>query len=125
MKQAEERRRKRSNDPLVALHYQLASARQEGRLDAIVVADDGGLVVAAAGSWAVCEELAAYAPLIARSESDVPSASRIAEMRAKVDIKAVDVDGQTVLVCSQGGKKPGGVTDSAARAVERILRQAA
>jgi hypothetical protein len=125
MKQAEERRRKRSNDPLVALHYQLASARQEGRLEAIVVADDGGLVVAAAGSWAVCEELAAYAPLIARSECDVPSASRMAEMRAKVDIKAVDVDGQTVLVCSQGGNKPVRVTESAARAVERILRQAA
>jgi len=121
MKQAEERRRRRSNDPLVALHYQLASARQEGCLDAIVVADDGGLVVAAAGSWAVCEELAAYAPLIASSGSDVPGESRMAAMRAKVDIKAVDVDGQRVLVCSQGGRKPGSVTESAARAVERIL----
>jgi hypothetical protein len=125
MKQAEERRRKRSNDPLVALHYQLASARQEGRLDAIVVADDAGLVVAAAGAWAVCEELAAYAPLMARSESDVPSASRMAQMREKVEIQTVDVDGQTVLVCSQGGRKPGRATELAARAVERILRQAA
>ena len=90
-----------------------------------MVADDGGLVVAAAGSWAVCEELAAYAPLMVRSESDVPSASRLAQMRPKVDIKAVDVDGQTVLVCSQGGNKRVGVTESTARAVERILRQAA
>ena len=48
----EDRRRKRSDDPLVALHYQLAHARSEGRLDAIVVADDTGVVVAGAGAWA-------------------------------------------------------------------------
>src|SRR5208282_2231924 len=62
----EDRRRKRSQDPLIALHYQLAHARQDGELEAIVLADTSGIVVAGAGSWATCEELAAYAPLLAR-----------------------------------------------------------
>jgi hypothetical protein len=64
----DERRRRRSSDPLVALHYQLSSARTAGDLDAIVVADPSGVVVAGAGSWPVCEELAAYAPLLADGE---------------------------------------------------------
>ena len=63
--EAEDRRRRRSADPLVALHYQLSVTRSRGELDAIVVADASGVVVAGAGSWPVCEELAAYAPLLA------------------------------------------------------------
>src|ERR1700690_2854417 len=66
---SEEPRRRRSPDPLVALHYQLSSTRREGALDTIVVADGSGVVVAGAGSWAACEELAAFAPLIARGET--------------------------------------------------------
>ena len=53
-----ERRRKRSQDPLIALHYHLAEVRAEVAFDAVVVADSSGLVLAGAGSWAVCEELA-------------------------------------------------------------------
>ncbi len=110
----EDRRRKRSRDPLVALHYQLAQARHEASLDAIVVADDAGLVVAGAGAWAVCEELAAYAPLLAqgvRNEPGLAGSSRIAELSslgggalgAKVDVQEVEVDGQTVLLCARAG----------------------
>src|SRR5215472_4561954 len=86
----EDRRRKRSRDPLVALHYQLAHARSEGRLEAIVVADDSGVVVAGAGAWAVCEELAAYAPLLVQGVWKEPGlvggASRVAELGAHVDV---------------------------------------
>ena len=64
----DDRRRRRSSDPLVALHYQLSSARTRGDLDAIVVADPSGVVVAGAGSWPLCEELAAYAPLLAEGD---------------------------------------------------------
>jgi len=47
----DDRRHKRSGDPLVALHYQLAHVRSEGRLEAIVVADGAGVMVAGAGGW--------------------------------------------------------------------------
>ncbi len=124
----EERRRNRSADPLVALHYQLARTRQEGRLDALVVADDSGVVVAAAGSWAVCEELAAYAPLLVRgvwTDPEISGRSRIAEMRAEVDVQSIEVEGQTVLVCARGGCRRTAALRQAAQGVARILDRAA
>lgn len=125
----EDRRQKRSEDPLVALHYQLAHARQEGRLDAIVVADDSGVVVAGAGSWAACEELAAYAPLLAQGVWNEPGVagklSRMAELRTEVDVQPVDVEGQTVLLCARGGMLRASAMERAAGGVARILKRAA
>jgi hypothetical protein len=125
---ADDRRRKRSNDPLIALHYQLARARSEGRFDALVVADGSGVVVAGAGAWATCEELAAYAPLLAQgqwTEPGLDDTSRVAELRCEVDIQPVDVDGQTVLLCARGGPRRPGAMDRAAAGIARILRVAA
>ncbi len=112
-----ERRKKRSADPLVALHYQLAHARQDGALDVLVLADTAGMVVAGAGSWVVCEELAAYAPLFAHEPSaDVASGrdagaggagglpSRVASLRADVDVLTMNVHGQPLYLCSLGAR---------------------
>src|SRR5262249_48619062 len=93
----DDRRLRRSSDPLVALHYQLSSARARGDLDAIVVADPSGVVVAGAGSWPVCEELAAYAPLLADGQWAVMSdnvSSRVETLRREVDVRAVAVGEQ-------------------------------
>jgi hypothetical protein len=125
---ADERRRKRSNDPLIALHYQLAHARSEGRFDALVVADGSGVVVAGAGAWAACEELAAYAPLLAQgqwTEPGLDTPSRVAELRGEIDIQPVEIDGQTVLLCSRGGRRRTEAMDRTAAGVARILRVAA
>ena len=127
---SEDRRRKRSQDPLVALHYQLAHARHEGSLEAIVVADDSGVVVAGAGSWAVCEELAAYAPLLAQgvwNEPGLVGPSRVAELaapEAQVDVQSLKVDGQTVLLCARGGGRRSAAMERAAQGVARILKAA-
>jgi len=124
----EDRRRTRSEDPLVALHYQLAHARQEGRLEAIVVADDAGVVVAGAGSWAICEELAAYAPLLAQGvwhEPGMGRTSRVAELRTEVDVQPVTFEGQTVLLCARGGMMRAMAMERAAEGVARILTRAA
>jgi hypothetical protein len=124
----EDRRRQRSNDPLVALHYQLARTRLEGHLEAIVVADDSGVVVAGAGAWAMCEELGAYAPLLAQGVWIEPGAnptSRVAALRVEVAVQAVDVQGQTVLLCARGGEGRKATLERAARGVARILRTSA
>ena len=123
----EDRRRKRSQDPLVALHYQLSHARHEGKLEAIVVADDSGVVVAGAGAWAVCEELAAYAPLLAQGvwvEPGMARGSRVAELRTEVDVQPVDVGGQKVLLCARGGWGRAMAMERAAAGVARILTAA-
>jgi hypothetical protein len=127
---ATDRRKKRSSDPLVALHYQLSLARSEGELETIVLADPSGVVVAGAGSWAACEELAAYAPLLMQDEvrlaTDQASArSRVDEMRAEVTVRSVDVDGSSVLLCLRGGGETVTVqADFIAASVKRILRAA-
>jgi hypothetical protein len=123
----EERRQKRSVDPLVALHYQLSYARQDGKLDAIVVADGSGVMVAGAGAWAICEELAAYAPLLADSADAMSptTASRVDGLRRQVDVKRVELDGQEVLLCARGGASRTVFLDQAARGVARILSAAA
>lgn len=110
----------------MALHYQLARARQEGSLDAIVVAEESGVVVAGAGAWAVCEELAAYAPILVESgwrEPGLGRVSRLIEVGADVEVHPVAVEGQKVLLCARGSKRSGTVQvmKSAAEGVARIL----
>jgi hypothetical protein len=122
-----ERRRRRSSDPLVALHYALSHARHEGELDAIVLADTSGLVVAGAGSWAVCEELAAYAPLLAHAEPvGIEASQRLDSLRQEVEVRALEVAGQQVLLCARGPACRSGVLDPsvtrAAQGIDRILR---
>jgi hypothetical protein len=123
-----ERRRKRSQDPLIALHYHLAEVRAEVAFDAVVVADSSGLVLAGAGSWAVCEELAAYAPLMAENEA-LDRIPRLAALRGRVDATSVDIDGQQVFFCtrrSESGKSAvwGPLLERARQGVSRILSAA-
>src|SRR5271165_4067426 len=120
MKSSTERRTKRSSDPLVALHYQLAHCRRERGLDALVVADDSGIVVAGAGGWAACEELAAYAPLLVRGDRGDPvpgSVGGLADIGGRSDVRAIEVDGQTVLLCARGSRATEGVTGQVAEGV--------
>lgn len=127
----DERRRRRSSDPLVALHYQLSSARTAGDLDAIVVADPSGVVIAGAGSWPVCEELAAYSPLLADGEWSSLSttvSSRVEALRREVDVRTVSIGGQDVLLCTRQKRRDPAMdqyVDQAARGVTRILQEAA
>jgi hypothetical protein len=123
-----DRRLKRSSDLVVALHYQLAQVRRDGELDAIVVADGSGLPMAGAGAWAACEELAAYAPLLTRTdeaEANHTAPARLAELRPEVDVKSVEVAGETFLLCARGGRTRTSAIDRAAEGVARIFRSAA
>jgi hypothetical protein len=94
---SQERRTRRSNDLMTALHYQLAFARHQGGFDALVLADSAGCVVAGAGAWATCELLAAYAPLLAQDDDAAKSQA------GDVEIQKFMVDGGEVLLCSRGG----------------------
>jgi hypothetical protein len=113
-----ERRRRRSEDPVTALHYQLAQARAEAALDAVVLVDDSGCLVAGAGAWPVCEELAAYAPLLAHQGAvrHAIVGSRVAELGPLVEVRTLVVDGLEVVLCGRGG---------GARRSELIARAAA
>jgi hypothetical protein len=120
----QERRRRRSSDPLVALHYQLSHARTLGSLDTIVVADDAGVVVAGSGSWAACEELAALAPFLADGQRrDVPPSSRIESLRSETLVRRLRLGSSDVIVCAKGARDDAarGAIDRASEGVCRIL----
>jgi hypothetical protein len=138
MEKLEDRRRRRSQDPLIALHYQLAYARSDCDLEAIVVADESGVVVAGAGSWATCEELAAYAPLLVSEDRGggvwhepgkpealeppvLDASTRLASLRLEVEVKRVRIGTQHVLLCARGGMMRSWAMQRAAQGVERIL----
>lgn len=119
-----DRRRRRSDDPITALHYQLASTRGEANLDALVLVDDTGCLVAGVGSWPVCEELAAFAPLLAHPSAirDAGLGTRLAALSEHVELLRLAVDGTTVLLCGRGGNdKRGASIARAAAGCRRIL----
>jgi hypothetical protein len=130
-----DRRIRRSSDPLIALHYQLSGARSRGDLDAIVVADPSGVVVAGAGSWPVCEELAAYAPLLADgawAPMTSQVGSRVDSLRKEAFVRPLRIAGQDVLLCARQKRATHGREEAALRdldavaeGVSRILATAA
>ncbi|MEP7120386.1 MAG: hypothetical protein ABJE95_05740 [Byssovorax sp.] len=120
--QSPERRRRRSEDPITALHYQLSFARAEADLEALVLVDDSGCLVAGAGAWPLCEELAAYAPLLAHPgaiHSDALGSS-LASMSRQIEIRTMMIDGVEATICGRGGSV--GRTASIARAAAGCRR---
>jgi hypothetical protein len=122
MPASQERRKNRSSDPLIALHYQLSHARSVASLETLVLADPSGVVVAGAGSWAACEELAAYAPLLA--QSDISEVPRLDAMRSEVEIRQLQVCGQDVFLCARARDRKSSTNGDAAmiRAAEGVSR---
>lgn len=96
-----DRRVRRSEERQTALRYQLEYTREQGGLEAVVVADDAGLVVGSAGDAGICEELGAYAPLMACSVFGMalPPLLRGAE----VAIRPMKLNGQPLFLATVGG----------------------
>ena len=95
-----DRRRSRSHDPYRALCLQLERVREDGELDAMVVAIDNGLLVAGAGERSVCEALGAIAPLVGSPSFNgrVPGAL----VGQRLDVRSISLEGETVYVASAG-----------------------
>jgi hypothetical protein len=113
-----ERRLARSSDPLTALCRMLDAARTESMVDAVAVADETGCLVAGAGAWQTCEELAAHAPLAANDV--IPT--RLDVLARRTRVRRLAVDGVEVLVSCQGGEEAAeAALARAAAGCQRIL----
>lgn len=114
----QERRTRRSADAITALHYQLAHARREAGFEALVLVDGGGALVAGAGAWPVCEELAAFTPLLARRCPRTNEVGLAVEaLRGRVLFRAMEVEGAEVFLAAR--------TDQPAPSAAELLRAAA
>lgn len=114
-----ERRARRSEQRDVALRFQIEHARDQARLEALVLADEDGIVVAESGDRAVCEELAAIAPLLGRTLGmPMPPLLRGAE----IAVRSVRVHGRPLYLASIGGTVArDALLSTSVRGVERIL----
>lgn len=115
-----ERRLRRSEQPTLALRYQLEHTREQARLEALVLADESGLVVGEAGDPAVCTELAAIAPWMTRTAARMPMPPLL--RGADVCVRTVSVHGMHLHLAGVGGSVArDAVMASSLRGVERIL----
>lgn len=104
----------------MALRYQLEHARDKGGLEALVVSDCDGLLVAHAGDDTVCEELGAYAPLMTRSVMGMrlPPLLRGGE----VAVRSLTLNGQELFLSAVGGGVArDALLSNSASGVKRIL----
>ncbi|HEX6766030.1 MAG TPA: hypothetical protein VF103_11145 [Polyangiaceae bacterium] len=117
-----DRRRDRTTEALSALTRLLETARRRSGLEALAVAEAGGVLLAGAGPARLCDEMAAWAPLVdERAANDaVPSRLDVFERRALVQRLAVD--GVEIIVCGVGdGEKTRRELGAVAAGCSRIL----
>jgi hypothetical protein len=116
-----ERRKDRTTEALSALTRLLESARKRSGIEALAVAENGGVLLAGAGPAKLCDEMAACAPLAAPPANDaIPTRLDIFERRALVQRLAVD--GVEIIVCGVGdGEKTRRELGTVAAGCTRIL----
>lgn len=116
-----ERRVERSAQLDRALELMLRAHRERGEFDALVLATTDGIVVASDGPRLDCEELAAYAPLLARGRALALDPRRL----RGVTVHAFVVGRQELLLAIRGGTSDevrAAVALASMQGVTRILR---
>jgi len=119
-----ERRRHRSDDALSALTRLLEAARARAGLDALAVADTAGLLVAGAGASQTCEELAAWAPVVARAPANDAVAGMGAPFDGRTSLRRLFVGGSEIVVACLGKNRSTAELDAVSAGCQRILSPA-
>lgn len=99
----QERRRRRGTTVTQALRYQLATCCEDGRIDAMVVADGDGLPLASSGDTYACDEVAARMVLVGSRIKEFSGTLLGAGNAWQVQMMKVDFEGTELLVCAVGG----------------------
>jgi hypothetical protein len=99
---AHERRRHRTQDAIEALTRLLEAARVRSGLDALAVTDGTGLLLAGAGASRLCDELAAWAPVVARDAANDTVPSCLDAFEGRTRLRRLRVDGVEIVVATLG-----------------------
>jgi hypothetical protein len=114
---ASDRRTRRSQSHTTALRFQLESTMQKGRMDALALVDQRGLLVAWAGKDDVCEELGALAPAVAQRTS-----KQTEPTKDDMAVRAIDWFGEPMyLAALGGGVARDALLSHSAKGIHRIL----
>jgi hypothetical protein len=119
----QERRRRRTNDVMEALHLQLDACREDAELEAMVVADDLGMLLASSGMPSMCYEVAARLPILARKAGDFSGVLLGASGGVPVGVKRIKLGDSELIACALGGQQDrhGEQLRRAEQGVKRIL----
>jgi hypothetical protein len=93
-----ERRVSRSNDVVTSLSRLFDATRRSAGLDAVVLTDDTGLMVAGSGAFQLCEELAAEAAHLGHGTGQGGGQRKL----SRLSVRRIRVDGISALLCSLG-----------------------
>jgi hypothetical protein len=117
-----ERRRDRTEETLAALTRLLEAARRRCGLEAVSVADPSGLLLAGAGPARLCEELAAWAPLVKRAADNDTAPTCLDALERRTGRRRLALDGIEVVVSTAGDNAPSSAElDAVAAGLQRIL----
>ena len=104
MRKQERRRTDRSLASVTqALKYQLAACCEDGRIEAMVVADGDGLPLASSGDTYACDEVAARMVLVGPRIKEFNGTLLGVGTHWDVQMVKVSVEGSELLVCAVGG----------------------
>jgi hypothetical protein len=115
-----DRRTCRSDNHNTALRYQLECTLRQGRMAALALTDDAGVLLAWAGEDGICHELGAIAPMLAQGWPTQEQTQAI--QKQDVSVRFIECFGEQLVLASLGG----GVAREAllahsARGIHRIL----
>jgi hypothetical protein len=116
-----ERRRRRSDDPQVALAYQLETCHQQGGLEAMVLADEDGFCIAASGDPDTCAEIAARLGMMGHKTEQFNGVLLGPDRRWDIDMRRFDIDGADLFMCAVGGPARA-ATDCVGRSIDGAVR---
>lgn len=98
-----ERRRRRSINTTQALCYQLDACRRSAGLQGMVLSDEDGVCLAAAGDTDACDEVAARMPLVGRKVPTFDGVLFSAESNWSVTMRRFEMFGADLYMCAIGG----------------------
>ena len=97
-----DRRVHRSDDTATALELALTGAAKRGRLDAVIIVDDAGLLVAKNCTGLDLTMLAAVTPIVGRGKA-VPRVRRDGQHRG-MSVRPIELQGELLYVAAVGGE---------------------
>jgi hypothetical protein len=118
-----DRRQDRTDSPLGALSRCFEASRRRAGLEALVLADVSGLVIAGAGPAALCDELAAVGAARHGRPANDTVPSRLDVLSRALEVRRLRIDGIEVLLCTEASRAEESDQElsAAAAGCERIL----
>jgi hypothetical protein len=116
-----ERRRDRTDSPLIALSRCFEAARRRAGLGAMVLADVSGLVIVGAGPAAICDELAAVGAANWERPANDTVPCRLDVLTRALEVRRLRIDGIEVLLCTDGDVDSAEPLAEAEAGCQRIL----